>query len=102
RRRRLLARVVHRGELVEAGVGDFGDPDRRFALAVRGAARFLDAGHELEEGGLAAGTEADERCPEHVGWSSYTAPGVRRVSDPSGPWSDHGSVSGRLNSEILA
>ena len=52
-----LARVVHRGQRVEPRVGHLRDADVDVALAAR---RVPGAGHELKEGGLAAGGEADE------------------------------------------
>ncbi len=65
RRRHPLLRVVHRREAIEPRVGHLRDADGRLALAVRRAPGFPDAGHELKEGGLAAGSEANEDCSEH-------------------------------------
>ena len=85
-RRHALPRVEHRREPVEPRVGHFRDADERLALAVRRARRFRGAGHELEERGLAAGTEADEGCPKHEMESvRIVARGVRRTVRQCGP-----------------
>jgi hypothetical protein len=65
RGRHAFPRVVHRRQAIEPCVGYFRDADRCLALAVRAARRFTRAGHELKQGGFAAGAEANERCPEH-------------------------------------
>ena len=64
--RHALARVVHRGQAIEPRVGNFRNADRGFTLAVRGARGPGRAGHELEEGGLAAGRESNEGGAKHA------------------------------------
>ena len=56
------ARGTGKGETL---VGISKVPDERFTLAARPAGRLAEARHELEERGLAAGTETDEGCPKH-------------------------------------
>src|SRR5438132_13796882 len=60
-----LFRVVHRGEPVESPVGNLGHANRGLALAVCAPRGLLEAGHELKERGLAAGTRSYERRSEH-------------------------------------
>ena len=73
------------GEDVEPGVGHLGDADVDVALA---AGRLFGAGHQLEQGRLAAGGETDQSRTKHEFFS--LARGVRpRVvaghgSDPNG------------------
>src|SRR5262249_44634363 len=94
RRRDALLRLIHRRQRIEARVGHLRDADRRLALAVLAARRFAGAGHELKKRGLAAGTEADERCPEHAGGvASYCGArprsntcGAFAVSNPNEWW----------------
>src|SRR5713101_5301375 len=64
-RRYPLSRVVHRGEPVESPIGNLGHANRGLAPAVYAARGLLDAGHELKERGLAAGSGAYERRSEH-------------------------------------
>src|SRR5580765_5492308 len=68
-RRDPLLRVVHGRQSVQPRVRHLRDANDRLRLADGAPSAFANARHELEEGGLAAGTEADERCPEHL-WES--------------------------------
>ena len=54
--RHALLRVVHPGQDVEPGVGNLGDADVDVAFS---AWRLFGAGHQLEQGRLAAGGETD-------------------------------------------
>ena len=62
RRRHPFLRVVHRGQLVEPCVGDFGDADIHVAFAAR---RLVHAGHQLKESGFSAGGKANQRRAQH-------------------------------------
>src|SRR5262245_52796729 len=64
-RRHAFPRVVHRGEAIQPFIGHLRDPDNSLGLPRRSPCRVANAGHELKEGGLAAGTEADESSPKH-------------------------------------
>ena len=66
RRRNALAGVVHRCQPIQPRVGDFRNANGRFAFAMRGPSRLPRAGHELEKGGFAAGSDTDEGSPEHA------------------------------------
>ena len=61
-RRHPFLRVVHRGQLVQPLVGDFGDPDIHVALAAR---RLVNARHQLKESGFSAGRKANQRRAQH-------------------------------------
>ena len=64
RRRHPLARVVHRGQDVETGVGHLGNADHGLGLPVS-AGGVLGARHQLEERGLACRGQAYEGSVQH-------------------------------------
>ena len=68
RGRDVLPRVEHRGQAVEAGVGDARDADVGVGLPVlAGTDALAGARHEPEQRGLAGRGVADESCSKHVG-----------------------------------
>ena len=83
---------------IETLVGHLGDADRHVALAVRRAPGLLGAGHQLEEGGLAAGSESDEGSAKHERArivSHLPAIGSRRRLDRVATRSDRAAIGPR-------
>ena len=65
RGRHVFPGIEHRGEPVEARVGNLGDPNLHLPSALRRPAGLADGGHELEERGLAGGRQSDESGAKH-------------------------------------
>jgi hypothetical protein len=78
--RHTLFRVVHGRQTIQPRIGHFRNANRHFGFALGRAPDLARARHELEQGGLAGGTEADESCSEHLSKPCIVTRELRRPS----------------------